>query len=239
MLVVGDLVTDVVAVAAGPLAEGTDTAASITLTGGGAAANTAAWLAYAQLPVTLVAAVGDDPAGAQRVAELESAGVRCAVSRHPGPSGTVVVIADGAERTMLCDRGANAHLSTGDIDAGLPGAGHLHLSGYPLFDERTRPAGRYALAAARTAGLTVSVDAASARPLRQAGPASFLEWVRGVDLLFANADEARVLVGDVAPDELARRLAGHVATVIVKLGADGAVWADSGSRAGVVRRSAV
>ncbi|MGH3712619.1 MAG: carbohydrate kinase family protein, partial [Micromonosporaceae bacterium] len=177
----------------------------------------------------LVAAVGADLAGEQRLAELEAAGVRCAVTRHQVATGTVVVIATGAERSMLCDRGANTLLAPDDVDRGLRGAPdgvHLHLSGYPLLEARTRAAGRHAVVAARAAGLTVSVDAASAGPLRRVGAAEFLSWVRGADLLFANRDEARVLCGDLPPDEAARQLAGVARQAIVKLGPDGALWSD-------------
>jgi len=227
VIVVGDLVTDVVAVPSGPVGEGTDTTAAISLTGGGAGANTAAWLAHAGRAVTLVTAVGTDPAGDQRIAELRSVGVACAATRYPCPTGTVVVISDGVERTMLCDRGANAALGPDDVDRALresPDAVHLHLSGYPLLDPRSRPAGRHALAVAREAGLTVSVDAASAAPLRQVGGSEFLAWVRGADLLFANRDEAVVLVGEHRDGDLARELTRHVAAAVVKLGGRGAVW---------------
>ncbi|MQA26986.1 MAG: ribokinase [Micromonosporaceae bacterium] len=231
VLVVGDLVTDVIAAASGPVAEGTDTEAAISFRGGGSAANTAAWLARLGVSVTLVAAVGQDAAGEERIAELRDAGVACAAVRLPAPTGTVVVLATGAERSMLCDRGANALLAPEHVDAalhGAPDAAHLHLSGYPLFDERSRPAGLRALAAARSAGLSTSVDAASAGPLRRVGAAAFLHWVRDADLLFANADEARVLVGDGPPRRLAEALAGVAGAAIVKLGADGAVQAGIG-----------
>jgi sugar/nucleoside kinase (ribokinase family) len=226
-MVVGDLVTDVVAVPTGPVNEGTDTTAAISLTGGGAGANTATWLAHAGQPVTLVTAVGTDPAADQRIAELRSVRVACAVTRHPGRTGTVVVISGGGERTMLCDRGANAALRPDDVDRALaerPDAVHLHLSGYPLLDPRSRSAGRHALGAARAAGLTVSVDAASAAPLRQVGGPEFLAWVRGVDLLFANRDEAVVLVGECLDGDLAQELARHVGAAVVKLGGHGAIW---------------
>jgi ribokinase len=230
VIVVGDIVTDVLAVYSGPLATGTDTAAAIALTAGGSAANTAAWLAHAGTPVTLVGVVGADAAGADRVAELTAAGVDCAVRRAEGAAtGTVVVLSESGERTMLCDRGANALLSTVDIDAALDGADgvvHLHLSGYALFDEASRAAGRYALSAARERGLSTSVDAASAGPLRRVGAAAFLEWVHGVDLLLANADEAVALAGTAEP----ARLTGSARHVVVKRGAEGAGWASAGTR---------
>jgi ribokinase len=142
-------------------------------------------------------------------------------------TGTVVVLSESGERTMLCDRGANALLSTVDIDAALGEADgvHLHLSGYALFDGASRVAGRYALSAARERGLSTSVDAASAGPLRRVGAAAFLEWVRGVDLLLANADEAVALAGTAEP----ARLTGSARNVVVKRGAEGAGWAAAGT----------
>lgn len=230
IVVVGDLVTDVLAVLSGDLAAGTDTGAEIRLTGGGQAANTAAWLAWQGTPVTLVAAAGDDDAGRARVAELAAAGVHCAVRHHSGsPTGTVIVLTHDGERTMVNDRGANLLLSAADVDAALaaaPGARHVHVSAYTLLDGGSRGAGLRALAAARERGLTVSVDAASAAPLRRVGAAAFLDWVRGADLLLANADEARVLAGEGDPLAQAQALARVTRHAIVKRGAEGAVWAD-------------
>jgi sugar/nucleoside kinase (ribokinase family) len=132
----------------------------------------------------------------------------------------VIVLAQGGHRTMLTDRGANLLLTPADVDAALraaPDATHLHLSAYPLLDDGSRGAGLRALAAARERGLSVSVDAASAAPLRRVGGPAFLEWVRGADLLLANADEAQVL-GDAAG------LCAYVRHAVVKRGGAGAEW---------------
>jgi ribokinase len=226
VLVVGDVVTDVVVVHSGQLAAGSDTPARIRVTGGGSAANTAAWLAAAGVPVTLVAVVGDDAAGTDRLAELTAGGVRCAVRRVPSAAtGAVVVLSGGGDRTMLADRGANLLLEPSDVDIALAGGfTHVHLSGYALLDAASRAAGLRALAAP---GVTTSVDAASAVPLRGL---PFLGWVRGADLLLANVDEAAVLLGGSAPPaDLARGLtAAGVAHAVVKCGADGALWATAG-----------
>lgn len=225
VLVVGDIVTDVVAIVTGPIAHASDTAASIAVTGGGAGANTAAWLAAAGVDVTLCGVVGADDEGAARRAELEAHGVRCAVRSAAGArTGSIVVIAERTERTMLADRGANLLLEPADVDAAVAAAGcvHLHLSGYPLLDAQSHAAAAHALAEARRRGWTTSVDAASAGPLRRAP--GFLDWVRGSDVLFANADEAEVLVGAPAPPaELAAALAKQVRVAVVKLGAAGAL----------------
>jgi ribokinase len=232
ILVVGDINTDILAVLRGPLAAGSDTPAEIHVTGGGSAANTAAWLAAVGTPVTLAGAVGADPAGEARLAELAAAGVRLAVRRIPGAgTGTVVVLSADHDRSMLTDRGANRLLTPSDVDHALAtvDAVHVHVSAYPLLDEPSRPAGLHALAAALASGRTASVDAASAAPLRRAP--DFLDRVRGIDLLVANADEARVLAGSAEPAALVEK--AGVAAAVVKLGGDGAAYAD---RAGETTR---
>ncbi|SBT38365.1 carbohydrate kinase family protein [Micromonospora narathiwatensis] len=235
IVVVGDVITDVVAVLSGPLATGSDTAAGIRFSGGGQAANTAAWLAAQGAEVTLAAAVGDDEAGRERVAELERVGVACAVERHEDyPTGTVIVLTHDGERTMISQRGANLRLTAAQIDRALaeaPDAGHMHLSAYTLLDAGSRGAGLRALAAARERGLTTSVDAASAAPLRRVGATAFLTWVRDVDLLLVNTDEATVLAGGLDPAAQGRALTSVARRVVVKRGAAGAVWVD---RTGVV-----
>src|SRR2546430_609431 len=142
ILVVGDVMTDVLAVHGPAPAVGTDTPARIDLTGGGSAANTAAWLADLGMPVTLVSVVGTDAAGSDRLDELRAAGVDCAIRRtRDAPTGTVVVLSRAGERSMLTDRGANSCLSTVDIDTALaeaPEAVHLPLSRDVLLDEQGR-----------------------------------------------------------------------------------------------------
>jgi sugar/nucleoside kinase (ribokinase family) len=243
VLVIGDIVTDVVTVLGAPIVAGSDTPAHISVTGGGAGANTAAWLADAGVPVTMCGVVGADTVGSARIAELSAVGVASVVRRSPEmPTGSIVILSGPADRAMITDRGANTLLTVADVDAAFAAAAdavHLHLSGYSLLDAGSADAARHALEVAHARGLTVSVDAASMVPLREVGGLAFVSWVRRADVLFANADEARVLLGEadsrrlLATDlaaALATRLEGHAdvgGTVVVKLGADGAVAATS------------
>ncbi len=226
VLVVGDVITDVVAVLGGPLAAGSDTPAAVRVAGGGQAANTAAWLAATGTPVTLAGVVGDDPAGDARLAELAAAGVTSAVRRAPGAvTGTIIVLSSGDDRSMITDRGANLLLRPADVDAAhAEDVVHLHLSGYALLDADSRPAARHAL----RIGVPVSVDAASAAPLREIGATTFLDWVRGCALLLANADEALVLAGPGDAHDQALAIAAATGGVaVVKRGAAGAVRASA------------
>ncbi len=226
MVVVGDLATDVVAVLAGEPAPGSDRPATIRSRGGGAGANVAAHLAGLGVPVVLAGCAGDDAAGAALLAELTAAGVGLAVRTVPGAAtGTIVSLVEpGGQRSMLADRGANLDLRADDVPSPGPG-GHLHLSGYTLLDERPRTAGLAALAAARAAGCTVSVDPASTGPLRAHGVQRWLADTAGADLLLPNADEARLLSGRADVRDAARALTRRHAAVAVTLGAEGALWA--------------
>lgn len=214
IVVVGDVAVDVLVEPVRPVVPGADVPARIRTAAGGAGANTAAWLAHLGADVTLVARVGDDPAGRAAVGELRAAGVRTELIRDPHhPTCTVVALLGGGDRTLLSDRGAAAHLQPADLPD-VDGADHLHLSGYVLLDPSSRDAGLAALAAARAAGLSTSVDPQAAPALTPA----FRAWIRGVDLLLPNADELAALGADLLHD---------VAAVAATSAGNGATWHDA------------
>jgi ribokinase len=229
IVVVGDVMTDVVAALSGPVAQGSDTAARIVQRGGGAGANVAVWLARAGATVTLIGRVGDDAAGRAALEGVRAEGADAQLATDPArPTGTCVVLVEpGGERSMLPDAGANAGLEA----VALPSdAAHLHVAGYALLHPGSRPAARAMLAAARAGGLSVSIDPSSAAPLTRIGAAAFFEWVAGTDLLLPNRDEAAVLTGMPDPKAAARALTSHAREVVVKLGAQGALWTDGASQ---------
>ncbi|WP_424889110.1 carbohydrate kinase family protein [Streptomyces sp. XH2] len=232
LLVVGDVVTDVVARHRTPLAPATDTAAAIAILPGGAGANVACWAARSGTPdVRLLARVGADAAAGHERA-LRDAGVRPHLVVDPEvPTGTVVCLvgADG-ERTFLTDSGAVVRLSPADWDDGLlAGAGHLHLSGYLFFAEPSRSAARTAMDAALARSVPVSVDPASAGFIAHLGVDRFLEAVAGADVLLPNHDEAALLTGLPDPADAAAKLSRQFPLVVATQGARGALVAASGA----------
>jgi sugar/nucleoside kinase (ribokinase family) len=250
VVLLGDIMTDLVARLAGPLVPASDSPARISVEGGGAAANTASWLASLGARSVLLGRIGDDAAGRAAMNGLHAHGVetRFAIDRQR-PTGTVIVLVEpGGERTMVPDAGANEALTGDDLPYDVFAAGaHLHLSGYTLLRPGSRQAGLAALDLAREAGMTTSVDAASVGPLETAGAERFLDWIDGVDVLFANQPEARTLASaahsapppipatDQSPATIhrlnsvsaARAIAEHCGLAVVKLGAFGALACSS------------
>lgn len=218
VVVVGDVMLDVRCRLAAPVTPGDDTPARITSHAGGAGANTAAGIARLGGQVELIGRIGDDEAGRAADAELTGLGVTCRFAVDPArPTGRVIVLVgpDG-ERTMVSDRGANGGLRPADITL-PPSPGHLHLSGYVLLDDESRPAGLAVLTAARAAGWTTSVDPQTATGVTAAGADRFLQWVEGVDLLLPNEAECAALGGPA-------RLLGAARAVAVTRGSGGATW---------------
>ncbi|MEU0285569.1 PfkB family carbohydrate kinase [Streptomyces sp. NPDC006147] len=233
LLVVGDVITDVVARHPGSLAPGTDTAAVIRTVPGGAGANVACWAAHrGGCEVRLLGRVGSD-AAAWHERELIACGVRPRlVVDDEVPTGTVVCLVDGqaeAERTFLTDSGASLRLGPEDwSDMLLDGVARLHLSGYLLFGDSSRALVAVALKAAAARGIPVSTDPASAGFLAGLGPDRFLSLVEGVDVLLPSRDEACLLTGRSDVADAAARLSRRIPLVVVKQGAEGALLARSG-----------
>jgi sugar/nucleoside kinase (ribokinase family) len=225
---------DIVVRPRGPHHPGSDTASGIVATPGGSAANQAVALSAAGAEAHLVASVGDDEVGRAAARALAAKGVLGHLRARSGVATGMVVALVGAEgqRSMYTDRGANLLLDEPALDEpGLWEAGrHLHLSGYVLLDDATRPAGLGALARARAAAMTTSVDPSSAGPLAAVGPEAFLRWCEGVDWLCANRDEGEILTGAEAPEEIAARLRQRFREVTLTDGSRGAYFSGPGPR---------
>jgi ribokinase len=232
LVVLGDVMVDVVCRLDGTLALGSDAPARIEFGYGGSAANVAAWAAVGEpassgAPV-LAGRIGADERGRAAEEELRATGVDTRLAVDPEqPTGTcVVLVGRDGERSMVPDPGANDRLADGDLpDEVLVSGAHLHLTGYSLVRDGSRPAARSAIARARERGMTVSVDPSSAALLSP----GFVDELAGVGILLPNLEEAVALSGENDAERAARVLARRVPEVVVTLGAGGALWTDGRS----------
>lgn len=230
IVVVGDLINDIVAVPREPIRADTDTTATIKATSGGSAANTAVWLAECGAAVDFVAAVGAHDA-ASHEEELREAGVAPHLQVEVGvPTGTIIIVVQGADRSMLTERGANSLLRSASVtDELLQSARLLHVSGYSVVDGFGVAGTRELFDRAATAGVPVSVNPGSIGFISDFGAARFLDAIRGASALFLSAEEARLLTGEPDADAAARVLGASFPLVALTRGSEGVLVAGDGA----------
>ena len=192
----GDLTLDVIVRLSGPIAPGGDTAAEITMSAGGQAANVAAWAATLGASARFIGKTGSDAAGELARAELVSMNAEIA-GPIDGRNGMICsLVSPQGERSMASDRGCARDLRPEEIEeAWLAGCTHLHVSGYALMLEPARSAALRAAELARAGAASVSVDLASWSAIRDSGVDAFREALRALepDVVFASDDEERVV----------------------------------------------
>jgi sugar/nucleoside kinase (ribokinase family) len=190
---------------------------------GGNGASTAFTLGKLGMAVRLLAPVGRDASGEYLVAKLRSAAVDLDYLEYTSaPTATsAVLVHPSGERALLHRPGASAEGFAGNFDSArwFAGASHLHL-GTPFAVPRLRPRIGELLRLAREAGLSTSVDTQWDSTGRwMLDLAACLPFT---GLLFANADEARMLTGTSDPATAAARFfEAGVGEVVLKLGREG------------------
>lgn len=230
IVLVGDVINDIVAVPRIPVRPDTDTPSSIRPRPGGSAANTAAWLGSRGAAVDFVGAVGShDAAEHERV--FREGGVEPHLQVEDAiPTGTIIIIVDGEERSMLTERGANAALRIDAVtDQLLADAAVLHVSGYSILDGFGAANTRTLIDRARQAGVPVSVNPASTGYITDFGVEKFSEAIDGTTLLFPNLAEARLLSGVEDAEAAARSLGRRFPVVALTLGSDGVLVVADGA----------
>ncbi|HEX2911474.1 MAG TPA: sugar kinase [Chloroflexia bacterium] len=226
VVVLGDVITDVLVRMREPLNPASDTDSDIAIRAGGSGANLASWLAITGQEVHFVGGLGEDAFANFHQAEFEHYRVIPHLSVDKTlPTGSIVALIDAeGERSMLTDRGANLAVKFEDLPLQLfrPG-NYFHLSGYMLFEEKTREIALAALRLAHQRQMFTSVDPSSVALLAKVGPEQFLKWTEGVTCCFPNLDEGRLLSGESDPEKIAGFLVSWYDNVALKLGAAGAL----------------
>jgi sugar/nucleoside kinase (ribokinase family) len=219
LICVGDVMLDV-RVDAGELARGGDVHGRVGLQPGGTSANAAVWAAASGASTRVHGRVGADLVGRLLRTELEVRGVDTAlVDDADAPSGTMLVVFEAGERSMVADRGANARLVPADLPSTLE-AGAVLVSGYLLLQEGAREAGREAIRRSRAEW--IGVETASWPLVEAVGRDGFDELATGATVVLANEREVRSLTGR-EPVAAARALGERFRAAGVKRGAEGAV----------------
>lgn len=224
ILVLGDLMNDVVVVPRGPIEVDTDTEATVRPAPGGSAANTAAWAASVGASVDFVGCAGSADAE-HHAAVLREVGVEPHLQVEPGlPTGTIVILVEGENRSMLTERGANSALRPDAVsDELLATAAVVHVSGYTIVKDHGMRAAQDVIRRAVERGIPVSVTPGSHGYLAPYGAERFLADVAGAELLIPSYSEGRFLAGAEDPRAIGTALLAHAPTVVLTLGSGGAL----------------
>ncbi len=192
----------------------------VTYSCGGSCPNTIITLAALGVPTTLAGKVGDDEFGLIYKKQVLENLVRDEIVVSDKPTGSsVILITEDSERTMNTFLGANRYYGKEDIHTESVEDSHIfHFTGYMYDTESQKEAIHISLDTAKRKKRTISFDIADIFAVGRNREA-FLELIEEyADIVFANADEARILFNHYDPYECCRSLGKISRTAIVKNG---------------------
>ncbi len=195
---------------------------------GGAVANATLGATRLGLRTTYLGKIGGDITAEHYFANFTAAGgdgSRFKRATLPNGRCLSLVTPDG-QRTLRTHLGAAMTLSPDEISpADFLGARHALIEGYLLFNPALAT---QVIRTARAAGCTISIDLASFEVVKAARDWIFAQLREGVDIVFANEDEAAALFQrQDTYENFAREIAGFGGIAAVKMGKDGA-WVARG-----------
>ena len=206
---------------------------------GGSAANSMAGVAAMGGSAAFVGQVADDQFGHIFEHDMHALGVRFdtpALPRGDGsgpPTGRcLILVTPDAQRTMNTCPGASHELSADTISASLiASASILYLEGYLFGPEKPRAAMMKAVDIAHSAGRKVAFTLSESVCIagRKEGFGRMINS-GGVDLLFANEDEALQLTGRTDLESALGELMAKVPTLVITRGPEGAIAIEGNQR---------
>src|SRR5580765_3052766 len=167
--------------------------AGVAMVPGGSAANATLGAARLGLRATYLGKTGGDVTAKDYRANFIAAGGDGSRFKHATlPNGRCLsMVTPDGQRTMRTHLGAAMTLSPAEISAAdFAGARHALIEGYLLFNPALAD---HVIRTARAAGCTISIDLASFEVVNAARDWIFAQLREGVDVVFANEDEAAAL----------------------------------------------
>jgi len=192
---------------------------------GGSAANTVYGISQLGGRVGFCGKVANDRLGALYTAHMQQSGIVFNEKPVQGMTGTcVVLISEDAQRTMLTCLGISGEINYEDIDEELlKQSRFIYLEGYLFESECAAKTMLRAVAVARKNGVKVALTASDASCVDRHRDILVQLIQNDVDLLFANASEARALSGADNNDAALQVLSGWCEGVAVTDGEHGSM----------------
>ena len=197
---------------------------------GGSAANTVHGISQLGGRAGFCGKVANDSLGALYAAHMLQSGVVFNEKPEQGMTGTcVVLVSEDAQRTMLTCLGVSGEIGYEDVDEELlKHSSYIYLEGYLFESERTVQTLLQAVAVARKNGVRIALTASDVFCIDRHRDL-FLQLIQNdVDLLFANAREARALSRTDNNEAALRVLSGWCENVAVTDGEHGSMVSFNG-----------
>jgi len=210
---------------------GNDTRTLISTHGGGAAGNTASWLAVLGNDVTMVGRIGNDTAGSAITAEFDALGISYGnIVKEGLHTGVVVCLVDpSGERTMLADNGANAGLKVIDLPA-LDDVDAIYLSGYAPLAPLSREGVLEMVRTINSREIPIVFDPATVGGMQGVPVEEILSWCALMDTVIMNEEEAIYLSGLSDCESALNFFVELTPRAIIKRGSAGAIGLERGGQ---------
>jgi len=192
VLVIGDVIDDIIVVPKEPIRVNTDTDSSIQQTLGGSASNIACWAASLGADVTFLGCVNskDEFRVTEQFASLK---VKTILQLSDQPTGSLVVLVDGENRSMLTDRGANKELDIKSLNyIFFTNFDYVFISGYTFFGREVIEI-KDLIYEAQHGGAMVLIDPGSSGYIKDFGLEDFKNAIYASDILIPNKEEFDLL----------------------------------------------
>jgi len=202
---------------------------------GGSAANSMAGVAAMGGSAAFIGQIADDQLGLIFQHDMHALGVRFdtpALVGGPPTGRCLILVTPDAQRTMNTCPGASHELSADTISPSLiASASILYLEGYLFGPEKPRAALMKAVEIAHSAGRKVAFTLSESVCIagRKEGFGRMIDS-GGVDLLFANEDEALQLTGRSDLESALEELKAKVPTLVITRGPEGAIAIEGNER---------
>ena len=203
---------------------------AVKQTGGGSAANTMVILSQLGSQAFYSCKVAADATGDFFVKDLTHAGIDTNLSeeREQGATGQCIsMVTPDAERTMTTCLGITNFLSPDELNPdALKNSSYLYIEGYLVSSTTGFQAALEAQQIARTADVPISLTLSDPTMVENF-MANYEQLLSsGVDLLFCNHDEARLLTGAESVEDCVAALKKICKSFVITCGKDGSVAFD-------------
>ncbi|MBT7371060.1 MAG: adenosine kinase, partial [Gammaproteobacteria bacterium] len=198
--------------------------------GGGSAANTMVIISQLGGAAFYSCKVANDKTGDFFVKDLKAAGIDTNLSedREPGATGHCIsMVTPDAERTMTTCLGITNFLSPKELNPdAIRNSAKLYIEGYLVSSATGFEAALEAQSIARVNNVEVSLTLSDPAMIENFKSNYELLFSQGIDLLFCNHDEARLLTGADSVEDCARTLKEICRTFVITCGKSGSLTFD-------------